>query len=214
MKKATLILLVSLFAIASCDGPKRVKKLETDLTKASYAIGASIGGNFEKQGLEVDKDALITGLLDALEKKEMLLDEKARQEVLMNFGNQQREKMQAKAQKAAAEALEKGMVFLEENKKKAGFTATDSGLQYKVLTAAKAMNHPSAESTVRVHYTGKLIDGTVFDSSVERGTPAEFPVGGVIPGWTEALQMMSPGDKWEVVIPSVLVFEVELLAIL
>ncbi|MDX2470854.1 MAG: FKBP-type peptidyl-prolyl cis-trans isomerase [SAR324 cluster bacterium] len=231
MKKA-LALIFILFAAASCEqGPKRVKTLDTDLQKASYAIGVSIGSNFEKQDLEVDQAALLSGLLDSFEKKELLLDEKARQEALMNLQMQHRKQAQEKFQKQAADALEKGMMFLEENKKKAGVKVTDSGLQYKIVNAAKAVKHPKATDKVKVHYTGKLIDGTVFDSSIERGKPVEFPVNGVIPGWTEALKMMSPGEKWELVIPSnlaygkrgagpkipansVLTFEVELIEVL
>jgi peptidyl-prolyl cis-trans isomerase len=135
------------------------------------------------------------------------------------------------AQAEAFKALEaENQAFLEENKKAAGVVVTDSGLQYEILTEGNGAK-PTAESTVRVHYTGSLIDGTVFDSSVKRGTPAEFPVGGVIKGWTEALQLMPVGSKWRLTIPhnlaygergagasippfATLVFEVELLDIL
>ena len=140
----------------------------------------------------------------------------------------------ARAEAAPAEAFKAieadNKAFLEENKKAKGVVVTESGLQYEVLTEGTGAK-PTAASSVRVHYTGSLIDGTVFDSSVKRGTPAEFPVGGVIKGWTEALQLMTVGSKWRLTIPqelaygergagasippfATLIFEVELLDIL
>src|SRR5690606_25044837 len=113
--------------------------------------------------------------------------------------------MLSEMRKAAAANLEKSKLFLEENAKKEGIQALDSGLQYKVITAGKGQS-PSAEDTVRVHYTGKLIDGTTFDSSVARGEPAEFGVSQVIPGWREALQAMKVGDKWMLYIPPQLAY--------
>ena len=135
----------------------------------------------------------------------------------------------ANNQKAAALNLEKGSAFLAENSKKEGIKTTASGLQYEVLQSGNGESQPTASSTVRVHYHGTLIDGTVFDSSVERGETISFPLNRVIPGWTEALQLMPQGSKWEIVIPSelaygaggqgpippssTLIFEVELLEI-
>jgi FKBP-type peptidyl-prolyl cis-trans isomerase FklB len=140
-----------------------------------------------------------------------------------------REVMQAQAKAQAEAAAAAGVAFLAENAKKAGVTVLESGLQYEVLTAGEGAK-PSADDNVRTHYHGTLIDGTVFDSSYERGEPAEFPVSGVIAGWVEALQLMNTGSKWRLTVPSelayggqaagsipphsVLVFDVELLAVL
>jgi FKBP-type peptidyl-prolyl cis-trans isomerase FklB len=140
------------------------------------------------------------------------------------------EKMQAQQAEQAKEASAEGQVFLDKNAKRDEVTVTESGLQYEVLTTGEG-EKPTAASTVRTHYHGTLIDGTVFDSSYDRGEPAEFPVGGVIAGWTEALQMMTVGSKWRLAIPyelaygeqgaggaigpfQTLVFDVELLEIL
>lgn len=184
--------------------------------KASYAIGLDIGSSFHKNGIEVDAAALAAGIADAIAEKPGMTEDEMRQ-TLMAF---QKEIMD----KAAA----KQTTYLTENAKKEGVKTTASGLQYKVLKSG-AGRTPKASDTVRVHYKGTLIDGTVFDSSIERGQPAEFEVGGVIPGWTEALQLMKEGDKWQLVIPAklaygprgqgpigpnaTLVFEVELLSI-
>ena len=148
---------------------------------------------------------------------------------MMAFQQLMEAKMAAKAEALTKENIAAGAKYLEENKKREGVKVTESGLQYEVLTAGSGPK-PAASDTVSVHYHGTLLDGTVFDSSVERGVPAEFAVGGVIPGWTEALQLMPTGSKWKVVIPSelaygprgagrdigphaTLVFEVELLDI-
>ena len=175
----------------------------------------------------MNADAIAAGIRDALADAEQRIDDETIAAAFDKVREEQVRKMDA-LNDAAAKA---GAEFLAENAKREGVQVTESGLQYEVITAAAADSAmPTAEDTVRVHYHGTLVDGTVFDSSVERGDPAQFPVTGVIRGWVEALQMMRVGDKWKLTIPaelaygarspspripanSVLVFEVELLEI-
>ena len=195
--------------------------------QASYGIGRQIGDQVAGNPFEgLDANAVAQGVMDALNGAEMAVDV----EDLRNAFGVINERMQAAAQEKAKVASAEGVKFLEENAKKEGVTVTDSGLQYEVLVEGNG-EKPTAQSTVRTHYHGTLIDGTVFDSSYHRGQPAEFPVGGVIKGWTEALQMMTVGSKWRLAIPyelaygeqgaggaigpfQTLVFDVELLEIL
>ena len=200
--------------------------LDSVEAKGGYGIGLQIGQQLAGSGMEVEAEAVARGIFDVLNNNPPAIDINEVTKALQELG-QRAEAAQAEAFKAL-EA--ENQAFLEENKKAAGVVVTDSGLQYEILTEGNGAK-PTAESTVRVHYTGSLIDGTVFDSSVKRGTPAEFPVGGVIKGWTEALQLMPVGSKWRLTIPhnlaygergagasippfATLVFEVELLDIL
>ena len=200
--------------------------LDSVEAKGGYGIGLQIGQQLAGRGMEVEAEAVARGIFDVLNNNPPAIDINEVTKALQELG-QRAEAAQAEAFKAL-EA--ENQAFLEENKKAAGVVVTDSGLQYEILTEGNGAK-PTAESTVRVHYTGSLIDGTVFDSSVKRGTPAEFPVGGVIKGWTEALQLMPVGSKWRLTIPhnlaygergagasippfATLVFEVELLDIL
>lgn len=202
--------------------------LESIEQRASYGIGYQVGNNIMSQGnLEVDTEALKAGLEDALAQTNPRISP---EKIQSAFGElQQRAAAQANAEgavnKEAAEA------FLKENGQRAEVTTTESGLQYEVLRASEAPEaaKPTPGDTVKVHYHGTLIDGTVFDSSIQRGEPISFPVTGVIPGWVEALQLMSVGDKWKLFIHpdlaygprasgripanSALIFEVELLGI-
>lgn len=200
--------------------------LESVEAKGGYGIGLQIGQQLASSGMDVEAEAVARGIYDVLNNNPPAIDINEVTKALQELG-QRAEAAQAEAFKAL-EA--ENLAFLEENKKAAGVHTTESGLQYEILTEGTGAK-PTAESTVRVHYTGSLIDGTVFDSSVKRGTPAEFPVNGVIKGWTEALQMMPVGSKWRLTIPSnlaygergagasippfaTLIFEVELLDIL
>lgn len=160
----------------------------------SYAIGLEIGGSFQADGVELDIDSLIAGIKDGLAKAKPKYDEATLSKALQQL---------SLARSGAT--VTKNKKFLEENKQAEGVTTLPSGLQYKVLKAGTGAT-PGAEDTVRTHYKGQLIDGTVFDSSYDRGEPAEFPVGGVIKGWTEALQKMKAGDKWQLFIPSELAY--------
>ena len=208
--------------------------LETQTQKSSYVIGTDIGGRMAGQGFEIDRPALIAGLEDSLTGAEPRLSEEEAQAVITTLmeerqaiAAEQQEKAEAERAEAAEKNRAEGEAFLAANKEKEGVVTTDSGLQYRVIVEGTG-EKPTAEDTVRVHYRGTLIDGTEFDSSYARGEPAEFQVNRVIAGWTEALQLMSEGAKWELYIPSdlaygsrgagadigpdaVLIFEVELI---
>ena len=193
--------------------------------KLSYIVGTNLASQFKRDELTLDVEAFNLAVSDVLSDTESRLSQEQIQEAVATVQQQAQEK-QKLAQQAAQE---KGMAYLAENAKKEGVTVTESGLQYKELVSGEG-EMPTTEDTVVVHYKGTLIDGTVFDSSYDRGEPAEFPVTGVIKGWVEALQLMNVGDKFELVIPSdlaygprgsgqtigpdaTLVFEVELLEI-
>jgi len=196
--------------------------LDTEMQKVSYIIGTQIAGNLRKANIEVNVDSLAQGIKDALEGNKLKLSQAEMKTV---YGAWQ----QKMKQKQASENLAKGKAFLEANKTKEGVKVTDSGLQYKVIEKGTGEN-PTTSDKVRVHYRGRLVNGQEFDSSYKRGKPAEFPVTGVIKGWTEALQLMKEGAKWELYIPpelaygtrarpglpgnSTLIFEVELLEVL
>ena len=200
--------------------------LSTDAGRVSYGIGRQLGDQLrDNPPPGADLNAIVAGLSDAFGG----VASRVNQEALSASFKVIREIMQAEAQAKAEAAAGAGIAFLAENAKKAGVTQLASGLQFEVLIAGDGAK-PSASDTVRTHYHGTLIDGSVFDSSYERGEPAEFPVGGVIAGWVEALQLMNTGSKWRLTVPSelayggqaagsipphsVLVFDVELLAIL
>lgn len=204
-------------------------ELKTQKDKASYSIGVSIGKNLKDQKVEIQTDILVKGLLDAYTGAKTQLTEKEMGDVLAQFQQEIMAKAQEEAAKKGGENKSKGEKFLEDNKNKPGVKTTPSGLQYTVISEGTGPK-PTASSTVKVHYTGKLIDGTTFDSSVDRGEPIEFPLNGVIKGWTEGVQLMSKGSKYKFFIPSdlaygdrgagnaigpneTLVFEVELLDI-
>ncbi|MFZ4405534.1 MAG: FKBP-type peptidyl-prolyl cis-trans isomerase [Pseudobdellovibrionaceae bacterium] len=211
----------SLVFVSACE--KKVK-LETDTQKASYAIGQQIGQNMKQQNIEVDVDSIAGAMKDVFAGKESRLKKEEIQAAMMKL----QESAGKKQQQAAEDNKKKGQEYLEKNKTTAGLKVTASGLQYLVEkegTGAK----PTKTDTVKCHYSGTLITGEKFDSSYDRNEPAEFPVSGVIPGWTEALQLMSVGSKYKLFVPSdlaygpsgrpgippnsVLVFEVELLDI-
>jgi FKBP-type peptidyl-prolyl cis-trans isomerase FklB len=203
--------------------------LKTDKEKVSYSIGLDIGTNFKRQSVDLDSKALAAGISDGLSGAKPALGEDEVKKVLADFQQQMRTRAATMAQQAADDNKKKGEAFLVENKKQKGVVTLPSGLQYKILKDAKGAK-PKATDTVSTHYRGTLIDGTEFDSSIKRGQPAEFPVNQVIPGWTEALQLMPVGSKWQLFIPSdlaygpqgagntigpnsTLIFEVELLDI-
>jgi FKBP-type peptidyl-prolyl cis-trans isomerase len=194
------VALIAGLALSSCMGNQKSVKLVTEEDSVSYALGLSAGTGYA-QNLkdfpgEVNKEALIEGFIKGM--KEDTANFRIRQDDLYPF-------LQSYFTRAAEREREKteleNVKILYENRQKEGVKVTESGLQYRVITEGKGRT-PVREDVVRVHYTGRLADGTVFDSSVERGQPTEFPVGAVIPGWTEALMMMPVGSKWELVIPS------------
>ena len=176
--------------------------LKTKRQHASYAIGMNIGRGFQSDGLVVDVDALLIGIKDALAGQDPQLTDEQMSVAMQAL---QRE-MQAKRGTAGANNKRQGEAFLVANAKKQGVRTLPSGLQLQILRRGNGPS-PTLEDTVRTHYHGTLIDGTVFDSSVERGEPAVFPVNGVIEGWTEALQLMKVGDKWKLFIAPELAYE-------
>ncbi|TEP25272.1 FKBP-type peptidyl-prolyl cis-trans isomerase [Pseudomonas aeruginosa] len=200
--------------------------LTTDEARVSYGIGRQLGDQLRENPVPgMTLDAVLAGLSDAFAG----IDSRVSGEALSASFQVIRERMQAEAQAKAEAAAGEGRAYLAENAKREGVTVLPSGLQFEVLGTGEGAK-PSREDTVRTHYHGTLIDGTVFDSSYQRGQPAEFPVGGVIAGWVEALQLMNAGSKWRLHVPSelayggqavgsipphsVLVFDVELLEIL
>lgn len=203
MKRVTIALfgLVISSAVAALDNAS----LTTDVDKLSYSIGADLGKNFSKQGIEINANAMEKGLQDGLKGGALLLTEEQMKDVLNKFQKDLMAKRQSEFTKLAEINKEKGQTFLNENKTNAGVIALPSGLQYKVIEAGKGLK-PTKEDTVTVDYTGRLINGEVFDSSEKTGKPATFKVSQVIPGWTEALQMMPAGSTWEVYVPSALAY--------
>jgi FKBP-type peptidyl-prolyl cis-trans isomerase FklB len=180
-------------------------KLDTPKSRISYTIGVNIGQDFKTQKMDVDTDVLLMGLKDSLAGKELRLTEEEMVAEIQTFQQEMQTKMAAEMEKAVAKNQAEGEAFLVENAKQEGVVVTESGLQYKVIEVGEG-DSPGAADVATVHYRGTLIDGTQFDSSYDRGQPATFPVGGVIAGWTEALQMMKPGAKWQLVIPAVLAY--------
>lgn len=189
-------------------GPAPASKqsiLKTYDDKLSYCIGLDIGENLMEQSIKINPDIMIMGIKDTLAGKNKILTEAEILETMTTF----KKEMMAKQTKMMGEVSkrnkEEGNKFLSENKKKDGVKTTKSGLQYKVITEGTGKS-PQKTDTVVVHYTGKLLNGTEFDSSFKRGEPVTFPVSGVIPGWTEALLLMKAGSKWELYIPSNLAY--------
>ena len=176
------------------------------MDKLSYALGMSMGHNFKGTGIKTlnsaDFAAGVASVYDGV-KPEMTFDEAKR--IVNEYFAKLEAEMQAEAATPGEVNRKNGEAFLTENAKREGIKVTESGLQYEVLESGKG-DSPKASDNVEVHYTGKLIDGTVFDSSVERGVPASFGVTQVIPGWVEALQLMHEGDKWRLYIPSDLAY--------
>ena len=203
--------------------------LTTQKEKFSYALGMNIGANMQRQSVSVDVDIFARGVKDSMTGgKTLLTDEEARA-VLTEMQTELRKQQQAKAQQLGEANKKEGTEFLAANKAKENVVTLPSGLQYKILIAGTGPK-PAATDTVTVNYRGTLVNGTEFDSSYKRGEPASFPVNGVIKGWTEALQLMPVGSKWQLFIPSdlayaergggatigpnaTLIFEVELLSI-
>ena len=227
--KSYLTSVVILGLLASPALAQEKLDLKDQKQRASYSIGADIGGNFKRQDLEISASALAAGISDAFAGK-LQLTEPEMKAALAEFRTNMMAKMEAKQKTDSEKNGKEGEAFLAANAKKEGVKTLPSGLQYKVLKSGTGKS-PKATDKVKVHYHGTLIDGTVFDSSVDRNEPATFGLNQVIPGWTEALQLMKEGDKWQLVIPAklaygehpqpggkigpnaVLIFEVELLSI-
>jgi FKBP-type peptidyl-prolyl cis-trans isomerase len=204
--------------------------LKTPKDKASYAIGMNIGKNLKRDSVEIDPAVLSRALRDVLAGNKLLLTDEEAKAALTALQTEVRAKEEAKVKAAAVENKKTGDAFLAANKTKEGVVTLPSGLQYKIVKAGTGPK-PTAEDTVLCHYRGTLVDNTEFDSSYKRGEPLKIPVGGVIKGWTEAIQLMPVGSKWQLYIPadlaygergapgspigpnSALIFDVELISI-
>ena len=197
------ILLVAI--AAGCTAEEAVVKLDQPKQRISYTIGLNIGRDFVSQDVEIDTAALMAGVRDGLGgQKPRLSDDEMLAEV-KSFREAMMAKQEAKQKELAAKNLAEGAEFLAKNAKEPGVVVRESGLQYKVLKEGTGPL-PKADSIVSVHYRGTLLDGSEFDSSYERYEPLTLPVGGVIPGWTEALTLMKEGSKWQLYIPAALAY--------
>ena len=210
-------------------GSQEASTLKTQKEKVSYALGMSVGANLHKQSVDVDPGLIMQGLQDGLAGGKTQLSEEEARAALMELQSDLRRKQQEKIQQAGEANRKEGSAFLAANKEKEGVVTLPSGLQYKILSAGTGPK-PTTSDSVVCNYRGTLVDGKEFDSSYKRGQPATFPVSGVIRGWTEALQLMPVGSKWQLFVPSelaygergqgadigpyaVLIFDVELLSI-
>lgn len=190
-------------AFAACNDQNGNKaELKNDKDSVSYSIGLDVGTTFARQGIEIETGPFIQGMKDAADTSgnRLMTDEQIRA-TMMAYQQKMMVKAQQKAQELSVKAKAEGEKFCSENKIKPGVITTASGLQYKVIAMGKGKK-PKATSEVTVHYRGTLINGMEFDNSFQRGEPITFPVSGVIPGWTEALQLMPVGSKWQLVVPS------------
>ena len=231
MKKLGLILAGSL--VLAAGGDPAAPTLDNETKKASYAIGYRTGEQMQGLMQDMDLEAFLAGMRHGTQGDDgkAMLTEEELDNAIQEYQEQQRAAAEAKVKEESEGNAAAGDKFREENGAKEGVTTTESGLQYEVMVSGEdGAAQPSIDDTVVVHYHGTLPDGTVFDSSVERGTPANFPLKGIIKGWQEALTMMKVGDKWRIVLPpdlaygdrgagavigpnQTLVFEVELLGI-
>ena len=226
--KSSVIVFAALFTASTAFSQDK-PQLKDERDKVSYSIGLDIGNTFKKQNMDINTDALLSGLKDATSgAKPQMTDEEVKA-TMTAYSKTMMEKQSAVAKEAGAKNAAAGEKFLAENKGKEGVKTTASGLQYKVIKEGTGPT-PKETDTVETHYRGTLLDGTEFDSSYARNEPATFPVNRVIKGWTEALQMMKVGSKYQLFIPpnlaygergagqeigpnSTLVFDVELLGI-
>ena len=203
--------------------------LEDEKAKANYSVGYQIGGDFKRQGVEINPEALVKGIQDAISGRTPLMTAEEQRATLVKLQRQVAARQEKEKAKQAQEYTGESREFLASNAKKPGIVSLPSGMQYKVIREGTG-RVPGATDTVTVHYRGTLRDGTEFDSSYSRGKPATFGVGRVIAGWTEALQLMKEGDRWQLFIPpdlaygekaagskippnSSLIFDVELISV-
>jgi len=227
MKISIILTMLFIIACSKQSSKKSISGLENFDDSTSYSIGADLGVNLKRQNVDINYDVFLAGLVDGMElsDKDVKLNQSERRKVMSVLQNRIREK----EKNQGGENLKAAEAFLSENKKKIDIKETPTGLQYRALKEGDG-EKPNADEKVKVHYVGRLIDGTKFDSSIDRGEPAEFGLNQVIKGWTEGLQLMKVGSKYEFFIHpkiaygsrprpqipanSLLIFEVELLEIL
>jgi len=205
MKMKLVAAAVMGFALSTTFAATDAMPLDTDIQKLSYSIGVDLGRNIKKQGIDIDVPAMAKGIQDAMTDNQLLLTDAQMKDALVKFQKDLMAKRTQQFEKKADENKAKGESFLNENKLKAGVVVLPSGLQYKIITAGSGVK-PSKDDTVTVEYTGRLINGDVFDSTDKAGKPATFQLSQVIPGWTEALQLMPVGSTWELYVPASLAY--------
>lgn len=227
--KGFIVFVLSFIVFVSSVSAEEKKGLQSQKDRISYSIGISVGNNLKMQSVDVDPDIIAQGIKDVLSGAQLLMTEKEVTDTLMALQKDIIAKQAEERRKAAEKNRLEGEKFLEENKKKEGIVTLPSGLQYKLIKEG-AGKTPKITDTVVVNYRGTLINGKEFDSSYKRGEPSQFPVNAVIPGWTEALQLMKEGAIWQIFIPSslaygergagnvigpneVLIFEIELISV-
>jgi FKBP-type peptidyl-prolyl cis-trans isomerase len=224
-----LVVLLPFLSLATDQDKATVAELKTFAEKISYVLGQEIASSFKESPVEIDRDIFIQGMNDSLKGRKSLLDADETNQIKQEFSRQVQQSRQTQMSALSEKNRAAGAAFLAANKNKEGVVTTASGLQYKVLKKGDGPK-PQNNDKVTVHYRGTLLDGTEFDSSYKRGKPATFQVNGVIRGWTEALQLMNVGSKYQLFIPSdlaygtrgagrkigpnsALIFDVELLGI-
>ena len=228
--KSALIATLAIFLVVtqSFAAENKSLQLKTAKDKTSYSMGMNVGTSFKQQSIDINADIFMKGFKDALSGAKPLLTDDEMRSMILAVQKEVMAKQTEKMTAVAGKNKKEGETFLAENMKKEGVKTLASGLQYKVITEGTG-KMPKATDTVTTNYRGTLVDGTEFDSSYKRGEPATFPVNGVIAGWTEALQLMKTGAKWQLFVPSnlaygergtgpigpnaVLLFEVELISI-
>jgi FKBP-type peptidyl-prolyl cis-trans isomerase len=206
--KVLISLLLSLGLAASVqaqDDESMPEELDTEAKQFSYVVGMDVGNSLKDLDADLDLETVIMAMRDVMSGDEVLLSESQANELKQAFFQKRQQQAAEQAKKQAAANRERGEKFLADNAQKEGVETTDSGLQYEVVEEGSGQS-PEASDRVTVHYTGTLIDGTVFDSSRERGEPASFALNQVIPGWTEGLQLMKEGGHYKFYIPSELAY--------
>jgi FKBP-type peptidyl-prolyl cis-trans isomerase FklB len=225
MRIVTLASIASLAATAGWVCAQEPPKLDDETARINYSLGYQIGGDFKRQGIELNAEAVVEGMQDALSGSEPLMPPQEMSATLVELKRKVVAEQRIKRREAELEKASAGKKYLEENAKKPGVVTTSSGLQYKIIEAGSGKT-PGPTDTVTVNYRGTLINGEEFDSSYNKGKPVTFPLNGVIKGWTEGLQLVKEGGKIQLVIPSelaygdrgplahqTLVFDVELIAV-
>ena len=229
MKRRFAMAICAVVALSGAAFAGDAPELKGDKEKFSYSLGVNLGGNLKRESVEVDPELVVKGFKDSYGGGKTILTEDEARQAIMDVQKTLMAKKAEAMQKLSEKNKADGEKFLAENAKKAGVTSLPSGLQYREITPGKGKS-PKISDNVTTHYKGTLIDGTEFDSSYKRGQPATFPVSGVISGWTEALQLMKEGAKWQLFVPSrlaygekgagqaigpnaTLIFEVELISV-
>ena len=232
MKKSFITMAIAALAclaLVSCSTKQRITEFKSQDQKVSYTIGQDMGSYLKQMGITIDRAALFQGIEDTLSGHKSMLTQEEALKIKQEFSKNMQEAQAAKAKAAGEKNSKEGAAFLEKNKKEKGVITTASGLQYIIIKEGTGPK-PKPSDMVTVHYKGTTIDGKEFDSSYKRGQPATFPLGNVIPGWTEGLQLMSAGGKAKLFVPSklgygergagqdigpnqTLIFEVELISI-